>query len=294
MLISKGAAFYAQIFVVAICIAFYLVHSYMPSLMQLSTAVFNSIFQIGIGVSALVLLSIIVEILGHVKKSDDIAKEFIRVVMLLGYSLLLFVVLNTLGINITGLLVGAGFVGIVVGLAAQTTLGNFFSGISILYAQPFKTGDKIGIHPYYYSVSPPSYPHSTMLFEIVGTVKSIGVMYTKILKDDMSIIFMPNSTISQSFIRNYSRSDVNQLRLRFEVPMQSDIIKLKEALANRLSSEDFSKLQNIEIRMPNVSTMGEFWITITGQVGILDYERMNDAVFEAASEIIKKLAKKQK
>lgn len=293
MLISKGAMFYAQIFVVAICAAFYLMHIYMPSIIQLGMPVIDSIFQIGIGVAVLVLFSIIVEILGHVKKSDDIAKEFIRVVMLLGYSLLLFVVLNTLGINITGLLVGAGFVGIVVGLAAQTTLGNFFSGISILYAQPFKTGDKIGIHPYYYSVSPPSYPHGTMLFEIVGTVKSIGVMYTKILKDDMSIIFMPNSTISQSFIRNYSRSDVNQLRLRFEVPMQSDIIKLKEALAKRLASKEFSKLQNIEIRMPNVSTIGEFWITITGQVGILDYDRMNDAVFEAASEIIKKLANKK-
>jgi small-conductance mechanosensitive channel len=51
-----------------------------------------------------------------------------------------------LGINITSALVGAGFLGIVVGLAAQTVLGNVFAGIALLVSKQFKVGDRLTVN----------------------------------------------------------------------------------------------------------------------------------------------------
>jgi small-conductance mechanosensitive channel len=51
-----------------------------------------------------------------------------------------------LGINVTSALVGAGFLGIVLGLAAQTVLGNVFAGIALLVSKQFKVGDRLTIN----------------------------------------------------------------------------------------------------------------------------------------------------
>jgi MscS family membrane protein len=53
------------------------------------------------------------------------------------------VVMAVWNINLTPLLASAGIVGIVVGLAAKDTLGNFLGGISLFLDRPFKRGDFI-------------------------------------------------------------------------------------------------------------------------------------------------------
>jgi len=53
----------------------------------------------------------------------------------------IMVILGMLGYDLTALLAGAGFLGIVVGLAAQSTLANFFAGMQLLADRPFKVGD---------------------------------------------------------------------------------------------------------------------------------------------------------
>ena len=55
----------------------------------------------------------------------------------------LMTIFSIMGYDLTVLLVGAGFLGIVVGLAAQSTLANFFAGMQLLVERPFKVGDTI-------------------------------------------------------------------------------------------------------------------------------------------------------
>lgn len=62
-----------------------------------------------------------------------------------GYVFVLFSVLAVLQVSIGRLLVGAGLVGIVLGIAAQQSLGNVFAGFVLIAARPFDIGDRIRI-----------------------------------------------------------------------------------------------------------------------------------------------------
>ena len=64
---------------------------------------------------------------------------------IVSYTLVVIVALYLVHVNVTGLLISAGFLGIVLGLAAQSTLGNIFSGIAMIIAKPFEPGDYITV-----------------------------------------------------------------------------------------------------------------------------------------------------
>jgi MscS family membrane protein len=57
----------------------------------------------------------------------------------------LIAILGMFGYDVTALLAGVGFLGIVIGFAAQSTLANFFAGIQLLADRPFKVGDLLEI-----------------------------------------------------------------------------------------------------------------------------------------------------
>ncbi len=77
-------------------------------------------------------------------KVDDVLIPVLNlfgpVVLILSSAL---IILPLWGFNITSVLVGAGVIGLVLGLALQSTLANIFSGLSLLVEAPFRTGDLI-------------------------------------------------------------------------------------------------------------------------------------------------------
>jgi|GEM_PF-405904 len=62
-----------------------------------------------------------------------------------GYLIVIFAVLAELNVPIEKLLVGAGLAGIVLGIAAQQTLGNVFAGLVLMLARPFRVGDRVRV-----------------------------------------------------------------------------------------------------------------------------------------------------
>lgn len=62
-----------------------------------------------------------------------------------GYVVILFAEFGLLSVSIVHLLVGAGFAGIVLGIAAQQSLSNVFASIVLLLARPFVVGDRIRV-----------------------------------------------------------------------------------------------------------------------------------------------------
>ena len=89
-----------------------------------------------------------------------------------------------LGINITSALVGAGFLGIVVGLAAQTVLGNVFAGIALLVSKQFKVGDRLTVNSGKYGYIAQSYPHDGLIPGYTGVVTDISLTHTTMMGDD--------------------------------------------------------------------------------------------------------------
>ncbi len=84
----------------------------------------------------------------------------------------------------TAMLAGAGVASIVLGLAAQSTLGNLIAGISILIYRPFRLGDVL-------QISAPTGPE-------IGTVEALSLGYTILGTQDGRRVIVPNSVaISQ-------------------------------------------------------------------------------------------------
>ncbi len=98
-------------------------------------------------------------------------------------------ILQTMGISISGLLAFGGIGGIAVGFAAKDLLANFFGGLSIYLDRPFTTGDWVR--------SPDR--------NIEGTVEYIGWRLTRIRTFDQRPLYVPNSIFSQISVENPSR-----------------------------------------------------------------------------------------
>ena len=98
-------------------------------------------------------------------------------------------VLQSVGVTISGLLAFGGIGGIAVGFAAKDLLANFFGGLSIYLDRPFTTGDWIR--------SPDQ--------QIEGTVEDIGWRLTRIRTFDQRPLYVPNAVFSQISVENPSR-----------------------------------------------------------------------------------------
>lgn len=244
---------------------------------------------VGIGILFVVILA--TEAYGKFIKNADAAYEFVSLIRLIGYPALVVDVLGALGINITSLLVGAGFLGIVVGLAAQTTLGNLFAGFSILYTKPFKTGDKISVSTPQYSIESPSHPHGTLEVEVTGFVKSIGMMHTKILRDDMTLVFIPNSVINVGLITNYSRADERLIVLRADINRRLDTRKLKQQLETEFKTKEFHLIKDLELHTATITTDNDVGIIVTARVSQLNYHKMREAMADKLNDFLRKAKK---
>jgi small-conductance mechanosensitive channel len=65
------------------------------------------------------------------------------IISFVGYILMILPTLEILGVDLSGLLLGGAITGVVVGIAAQQTLANFFAGIVLLVVRPFTVGDDV-------------------------------------------------------------------------------------------------------------------------------------------------------
>ena len=103
-------------------------------------------------------------------------------------------------IDLGGLLVGAGFLGIVVGLAARQTLGALLAGFVLMFSRPFEIGDWVEIGEY------------------EGIVTDITIVTTRMQTFDGEYVMVPNDVVSAESVVNRSRKG----RLRIEVDVGID------------------------------------------------------------------------
>ena len=107
--------------------------------------------------------------------------------------------LRTLG---TALLAGVSVVSVVIGLAAQNTLGNLVAGLALLIYRPFEVGDKV-------QVTAPTGLET-------GTVESISLGYTILATSDNRRVVLSNSTIANQTTVNLTDADP---KVTAEVPI---------------------------------------------------------------------------
>ena len=120
------------------------------------------------------------------------------------YILLALAVASGLGIDVTGVVALASVLTLAVSLSVQNLLTNVFGGFTLLYTKPFVSEDFVEIAAQ------------------SGTVKEIGLSYTKLVTPDNKVISIPNSAVVAAEIINYTVTGTRRLDINLSVSYQVD------------------------------------------------------------------------
>jgi small conductance mechanosensitive channel len=150
---------------------------------------------------------------------DESLKKFLRnLIKWVLKIVLIIVVLGTMGIETTSLAAVIAAAGLAIGLALQGSLGNFAGGVLIMIFKPFKIGDLVEAQGE------------------IGVVKQIEIFTTKLTGLSNKEIIIPNGSLSNGNIVNYTVEGTRRVDLVIGVGYDSDIKKVKEVLMNVLTS----------------------------------------------------------
>ena len=144
---------------------------------------------------------------------DALVEVVLRVVLIM-------VVLEFVGIKATGIAAIFASAGLAIGLALQGSLSNFAGGVIILLIRPFNVGDYIE-----------GAGHS-------GTVEKISIFYTCLVTPDNKQILIPNGSLANDSIVNYSSKDTRRVDIVFGVSYDDDIFKVKRILTQVVDANE--------------------------------------------------------
>ena len=128
------------------------------------------------------------------------------------YILVILTAIGVMGIPLTSFVTLLASAGVAVSLALQGALSNFVGGILILLLKPFRVGDYVKVG------------------DADGTVRAIGVFYTELTTPDNRHISLPNSSLTNTAVVNYSRQGTRRLDAVYVVSYQSDMDQVMQVL----------------------------------------------------------------
>jgi len=141
---------------------------------------------------------------------QQIGSVLIWIIALILYAHLI-PVLRSLG---TALLAGASIASVVIGLAAQSTLGNLVAGIAITIYRPFRLGDRLQV----------AAPTGTE----VGEVELISLGYTSLLTSDGRRVVLPNSLVASQVTLNLTHKGAGPLAVSIKIHRDADLTRARE------------------------------------------------------------------
>ena len=128
--------------------------------------------------------------------------------------MLLIAVIEQLGIATTSFVAALGAAGLAVGLSLQGSLSNFAGGLLIVLFKPFRVGDYIEAQGQ------------------AGTVNSIQIFSTRIITSTNQVVYLPNGTLSNNTIKNFSQEPLRRADVILSVSYGSDLKLVKDVIYN--------------------------------------------------------------
>jgi small conductance mechanosensitive channel len=121
-------------------------------------------------------------------------------------------------ISVFGTLIASA--GLTIGLAMQGSLSNIAGGVMVVGLKPFEVGDYIESNG------------------VGGTVTDIAIFYTTLTTPDNKKIVVPNGSLSNSIVTNYSANDTRRLDLTFSISYNTDLDLAKKVLLSCAKLDD--------------------------------------------------------
>ncbi len=130
--------------------------------------------------------------------------------------------LSKLGIELSGLLVAGGIIGVAIGFASKSAVGNFISGVFLLFERPIKIGDQI------------------IIGDISGFVEDIHILSTVVRTYDGLYVRVPNETIFTSNITNLVAHPVRRFEYLIGISYADDAEKAIEVIKSVIEAHPFA------------------------------------------------------
>ncbi|RTY84219.1 mechanosensitive ion channel [Flavobacterium sp. LS1P28] len=144
---------------------------------------------------------------------DPTLTKFLADILVWVLRIILFVsFISKLGIETSSFVAILGAMGLAVGLSLQGSLSNFAGGMLIILFKPFKVG------------------HTIEAQGVIGTVNEIQIFVTKLITANNQTIFIPNGSLSNGNIINYSLQRIRRADLTIAISYDTDIKKAREMI----------------------------------------------------------------
>ena len=202
-----------------------------PTLMQLIHVLFVIVFAIQAAIWARELILGYIE---HRVGADEghttlgSAVGIIRLLVTVAlFAIAIILILDNLGVNVTGLVAGLGIGGIAIGLAAQGIFQDLFAALSILFDKPFRRGESIRFG------------------DVNGTVENIGLKTTRLRSITGEQVVVANAKLLEQQIHNYAHLDRRRIILTLGLVCQTPpevCARLPELLKEIVESRPKAKL----------------------------------------------------
>ncbi len=135
-----------------------------------------------------------------------------RFVQYSGFITLFFILVSEFKINLAAIFGAAGVIGIIIGVASQTSIGNIVSGFFLVSEKAFELGDIVRIG------------------DKSGVVYSIDLLSIKIKTFDNLLLRVPNQTVISSELTNVTRFPIRRLDFNVSVAYKEDLERVKNIL----------------------------------------------------------------
>ena len=122
------------------------------------------------------------------------------------WALVILTAADEFGINVTGLVVGLGFLGLAVAFAAQDTVENVIAGVFLIIDRPFREGERILLPK-----------NLGGIYSKWGDVTYIGLRTTRVRSTDGVLLTIPNKLLAKDAVANFSHSSDMELRVRIRL-----------------------------------------------------------------------------
>ncbi len=197
------------------------------------------------------------------KAAHSLIKTLSKTVL---YVLLGLIVASAVGIDVTGIVALASVATLAISLSLQNMLANVIGGFTLLYTHPFGASDYVEIAGQ------------------AGTVKEVGIAYTKLVTPDNRLVSIPNSAVVSAQIVNFSVTGTRRVDIAVSASYNDAPQKVIDAL---LEAAKHEKVLADPAPFAALTSYGDSAISYTLRVWTKteDYWEVNFAVLTKIKEI---------
>ncbi len=205
------------------------------------------------------------------RKVDISLRSFMRNTVRVVFSLILvLIVVQTLGVNVTSLIAVFSAATLAIGMALSGTAQNFAGGVMILMMKPYRVGD-------YISAQGQS-----------GTVREIKLFSTVITTTDNQTIYIPNNAIATAIIDNYTTAEQRRVDWTVGISYGDDVDVARETILAMLAAD--ARILRETAPVVRVAALADSSVNLTVRAWVANADYW-DVFFEYNERFYKELPK---